>query len=290
MTGPKMPRARAMREEMRRKEARRKQFMYAGVAVGVVVIVVVVLVVVKVAGGGSSNDKTTSASSSVVNQVTTVPASVLEKAGDGGATTPMKVSGQPALTKDGKPELFYFGAEWCPFCAAERWPLAVALSRFGELKGLGQTHSRVDDQPSNIPTLSFHGSTYSSKYLTFTPIETQDTDGNTLDTPSADQQKLVQTLDTPKYVGGQQAGSIPFITYGNKFASAGSAYDPSILSGKSHEEIAANIHKGSGTDGKTITGAANVMTATICQMTNNQPSNVCSAPSIKSIESKLGAG
>jgi len=55
--------------------------------------------------------------------------------------------------------------------------------RFGTLKGLGQTHSAVDDNPSNIPTLSFHGSTYTSKYLVFTPVETQDTNGKTLDTP-----------------------------------------------------------------------------------------------------------
>jgi len=289
MTGPKTPKARAMREQMKRQEARRRQLMIAGSAVAVVVLVVVVLVVVKVAGGGKKNDTTSNASGSVVSQLTSVPASVWQQAGDGGATPPNKISGVDPLTSNGKPELLYYGAEWCPYCAAERWPLAVALSRFGTLTNLGQTHSAVDDQPSNIPTLSFHGSKFTSKYLTFTPIETQDNNRKTLDTPTKAQQDLVEKLDTPQYVGGQGSGSIPFITYGNKLASSGSAYDPTILSGKSHAKIAADVHSGSGKDGQTINGAANVFTAAICQMTNNQPSNVCSASAIKSIVGKLGA-
>jgi len=46
----------------------------------------------------------------------------------------------------------------------------------------------------------------------FTPVETQDTNGKTLDTPTKAQQDLVAKLDTPKYVGGQGSGSIPFIS------------------------------------------------------------------------------
>ena len=45
----------------------------------------------------------------------------------------------PALTADGKPEVLYVGAEYCPFCAAERWPVVVALSRFGTWSGLSAT-------------------------------------------------------------------------------------------------------------------------------------------------------
>ena len=46
---------------------------------------------------------------------------------------------QPPLTaRTGKkkPELLYIGAEYCPYCAASRWPLIIALSRFGTFKGL----------------------------------------------------------------------------------------------------------------------------------------------------------
>jgi len=31
----------------------------------------------------------------------------------------------------------YIGAEYCPYCAVERWPLIVALNRFGTLTNLG---------------------------------------------------------------------------------------------------------------------------------------------------------
>ena len=45
----------------------------------------------------------------------------------------------------GKPEILYIGAEYCPYCATERWPLAVALSRFGTFTGLRGIHSSATD-------------------------------------------------------------------------------------------------------------------------------------------------
>ena len=61
-----------------------------------------------------------------------VPASVLAQVGIG-ASSPqaLKPVTGPALTSGGKPEMLYIGAEWCPYCAAERWAMAVALRRFG---------------------------------------------------------------------------------------------------------------------------------------------------------------
>jgi hypothetical protein len=32
------------------------------------------------------------------------------------------------LTRAGKPELFFAGAEGCPFCAVQRWGMIAALS------------------------------------------------------------------------------------------------------------------------------------------------------------------
>ena len=286
--GPKTARARAVREQMRKQEARRRQLTIGGSIVGVIVLVVVIMVVVKVTGGNKKNGSTTNASGSVVSQITSVPQSVWQKAGDAGSSPPNKVNGVAALTSGGKPELLYYGAEWCPYCAAQRWPLAVALSRFGTLSSLGQTHSTVTDNPSNIATLSFHGAKFTSKYLVFTAIEYQDVNGKTLDTPTKAQQDLVTKMDTPKYVGGSSSGGIPFISWGNQYASSGAFYDPGLLSGKSHKQIANDVHSGSGNDGKAINGAANVITAAICQMTNNQPGNVCNSSAIKSIAGKLG--
>ena len=65
----------------------------------------------------------------------------------------------------------YIGAEYCPFCAAERWALTVALSRFGTFSGLAGTHSSSTDVYPDTQTLSFYGSHYTSPYLDFQPVE-----------------------------------------------------------------------------------------------------------------------
>ena len=62
------------------------------------------------------------------------------------STPPTKVTGS-ALTFDGKPGIFYYGAEYCPYCAAERWPVVVALSRFGTWSNLQQT---ISVQPGRL--------------------------------------------------------------------------------------------------------------------------------------------
>ncbi len=94
----------------------------------------------------------------------------------------------------------YVGAEYCPYCAAERWALAVALSRFGTFSNLSGTHSSSSDVYPDTQTLSFYGSTYSSPYLTFQPVEeatNQLVDGTyqTLQTPTAAESKLLASYD-----------------------------------------------------------------------------------------------
>jgi len=50
--------------------------------------------------------------------------------------------------------------------------VVVALSRFGTFTNLGVTSSASNDVYPNTPTLSFHGATYNSQYLSFTGVET----------------------------------------------------------------------------------------------------------------------
>ena len=112
---------------------------------------------------GLSNGPTGSALTPVVDKVTSVPASTLNAVGDGGGAVtgkPTSISGT-ALTANGKPEMLYIGAEYCPYCAAERWAMIVALSRFGTFKGLATVHSAVsngagDAEPDpDTPTWTF---------------------------------------------------------------------------------------------------------------------------------------
>src|SRR5215469_5182042 len=118
----------AQRAAERRAEQRRRMFITGGSVLAVIVIVVAFIVV------KSMNSPTTTPSSaartplpaSVTNDITGVPAS--------------------ALASDGKPEMLYIGAEYCPYCAAMRWSMAVALSRFGALSTpLHGIHSSSSD-------------------------------------------------------------------------------------------------------------------------------------------------
>src|ERR1700733_4824289 len=116
-----------------------------------------------------------------------VPASTLDAVGaPGSVTLPSKVSGG-GVARDaaGKVEITYVGAEYCPYCAAERWAIAVALSRFGTFSNLSGTHSPSSDVYPDTQTLSFYGSTYSSPDVDFQSVEeaTNHQVGGTYQTP-----------------------------------------------------------------------------------------------------------
>ena len=105
-----------------------------------------------------------------------MPASVFDSVGASAPATdlgalPTVLTGQPVLKSAGKPEVLFVGAEYCPFCAAERWPLIVALSRFGHFTGFKNMQSAQLSVFPDTQTFSFVGSTYTSRYLAFTGVE-----------------------------------------------------------------------------------------------------------------------
>jgi len=291
----------AQRAAERRSEQRRRILIASG-SVVVVLAIVLVFVVVKLNGGkpsassaqGLSNGPTGSALSAVVDKVTSVPASALNTVGNGGGAVtgkPTTISGPP-LTSNGKPEMFYMGAEYCPYCAAERWAMIVALSRFGTFKGLTTVHSAVangagtTEPDPDTPTFTFLHATYSSPYLTFTPLEIQTnipdpSSGTytTLQTPTAAQQALVT-----KYDGS--GGAIPFIDFGNKYVISGVSYDPGVLDGLSWATIATDLSNPSSRVAQAVNGTANYITAAICKMTGNQPASACTT-TVQSLESQI---
>ncbi len=193
--------------------------MAALVPVGLVVAAIATMVVLKATGsssppassshltaGGSaaSPDPGTSAVSPSVLAALTVAPTTLDAVGSPASVVPpSRVGGSGTVLRgaDGKPVITYVGAEFCPYCAAERWALAVALSRFGTFSHLSGTHSASDDVYPNTQTLSFYGSSYSSPYVDFQPVEeaTNQRAGNgyqTLQTPTAAQSSLLSTYDS----------------------------------------------------------------------------------------------
>jgi len=202
------------------------------------------------------------------------------------APSPTGDNGPILRASDGKPIVTYIGAEWCPFCAAERWAMAVALSRFGTFSDLSATHSSTSDVYPDTQTLSFYGSHYTSPYLDFVPVEeatNQAVNGSypTLQRPTAAQSDLVARFDPQ--------GSIPFLDIANKYVVTGSSYSPQVLSGLSRAQIAGALHDPSSPVAQAIDGAANVMTAALVQVTGQQPGSVASSPVIASIAKSLGA-
>jgi hypothetical protein len=291
----------------RRADERMRIFVAAGIVI-VVLAIVLTFVLIKLnnkttlpSASPPSNSHAGAAPAAVIGQVTSVPESALNAVGAGGGAVtarPIPIGGA-SLTLNGKPEMFYLGGEFCPFCAVERWPMIVALSRFGTFSGLTTIRSAAADGAGHAEpypdtaTWTFAKASYSSPYLTFTPVEelTNIPDPSTgsyttLETPTQAQVALLARYDAPPYVPAGDAGSIPFIDFGNKYAIAGASYSPQVLAGLSWSQIAADLSNPNSPVAMGIDGTANYITAAICAMTGNQPTSACTT-AVRSLETRL---
>lgn len=262
--------------------------IYAGGAIAVVVLAFVVLVAVRLGGGAKPPAPTPAASDAakVAALVTSVPASTLNAVGIGTAQNlPAKIAA-PALTRDGKPQVLYVGAEFCPFCAAQRWGVVIALSRFGTWSNLATTHSSPTDVYPNTPSLSFHGATFTSSTVTFTGYETSDVEQRPLDTLSPADRQTFDTFSTPAYSGGP-AGSIPFLDVGGTHVVGGASLDPRLLAGKSAQQVAEVLADPANPIAQAVDGSANAITAAICISTGGTPAAVCTSPGVTAAAAKL---
>ena len=188
--------------------------------VGLVLAVIVTMIVIKAIGGSSPSAASAShltagasaaatpdpgtspLSPNVLADLSVSPATLDAVAGGGDVVPPSSVGGSGTILRgaDGKPEITYIGAEYCPYCAAERWAIAVALSRFGTFSDLSGTHSSGSDVYPNTQTLSFYGSSYSSPYVDFQAVEeatNQQVGGayQTLQAPTAAESALLSSYD-----------------------------------------------------------------------------------------------
>jgi hypothetical protein len=261
---------------------------YIGIGV---VLVIGIAAVFALAGGSKPSKSEAPASAALVKTVTSVPANVFNAVGQGSAAAAPRPINGAALASNGKPQVLYVGAEYCPYCATERWPMVVALSRFGTFAGLKTTHSSSTDVYANTNTFSFNGASYTSPWIAFTGVETasnqQQGDGyKPLQPLTPAQQQIFSTYDQPPYVSSQSSGGIPFIDFGGKYMVDGVTYDPGVLQGKSLTEIANSLADPQSKISQGAIGVANTFTAAICKLTHNQPANVCNA-TVQQIEASL---
>ncbi|MET7426886.1 DUF929 family protein [Dactylosporangium sp. NPDC005555] len=291
--------ARQMRLIQERATARQGRMRRATAAIAAVLVVFAVMIVAKLAGAGSGTQAPVSAfptgeaAAAIVAKVTSVPPATLDQIGAGSAEVlPKAVTGQQILTEGGKPLVLYVGAEYCPFCAAQRWPVVVALSRFGTFTGLAISASASDDVYPDTPTVSFHGSSYTSDLLTFQGVETSSrtrkgSSYTPLDQLTPAQAQLVQKFNAPPYVDAKSAGSIPFVDFANQAITSGASFSPDLLAGMTAEQVAAALSDPGSEIGKAIGGNANAITAVLCKITGGKPANVCTTQAVTVFQGKV---
>ncbi len=280
-----------------RRARRRNRLLITGGSVLAVVAVLAALILVKVLGGsqqaGAAGGSTTGQAlpASVSRAVTSVPTAALATVGAGSVPAFLAAHGQShaltaisgsPLTSNGKPEILYIGAEFCPYCAGMRWAMAVALGRFGTFSPLRGIHSAPSPEiyPSTA-TLTFYRSTYTSRYLSFAPVEHQTVNHSPLQPLTAAQQRIWS-----RYQPDPQTRGYPFTDIGNRYMVT-VLYDPAPLAGKTWSQIAQAMADPSSPIARGVDGAANYLTAAICHVTGNAPASVCTAPYIKSLRGRL---
>ena len=263
----------AAEQAARRRAEARRRLIAAVAAVAGVLAIVATLVAVNLTSPQAAGSESP-APAAVVSRVTTVPARLLSGVSAGQAVTPLLATRTPGrpLTIGGKAAVIFVSEESCPFCAAERWPLAVALSHFGTWSHLGTTKSSASDVYPGTATLSFRAARFTSPDLTLRTTELADSAGHPLQPQTLLDTRLIGTYDVPPYVNtAAQSGAVPFLDIGNRYILAGAQYSPQVLAGLSAAQIAGQLRNPSSPVARAIDGAASTIIAAIDQALHAQP-------------------
>ncbi len=222
----------------------------------------------------------------VLDYLSGVSTSTLNQVGKGppGVLPPTATTGTPTpLTLNGKPEVLYMGAEYCPFCAAERWSMIVALDKFGNFTGIQYMESSATDTLPSTPTFTFVNANYTSKYISFVTVEQEDRNYGALQTATAQETSLLNTFN--------KGGTIPFVDFGNSYVITSSQFSPAALrvgsiataAAYNWTQIAPQLNNASSTFAQNIDGAANGIISAICKIDGGQPADVCSQSSAQTL-------
>lgn len=278
-------RAAQLRAEQARRDRRRRIAVLGGSVLGVLALVAVIVIVGVTSNRSPANNSGTSdrtpATAALLSQVTGVPAATIDAVGAGTVASAPKAVKDPPVTFAGKPRVFYVGAEFCPYCAASRWALVQAMSRFGSFSNLSLTTSSSTEVYPDTPTFTFHGASYTSDTIAFDGHELQTRTGAVLDSLPAAESAIWQ-----RYTG--TPGSFPFLDIAGRYVESGQTVNPALLKGLSADEIASRLGNASDPVAKEIIGSANLVTAAICSATGDQPTAVCSAAGVVAAKKALG--
>jgi Domain of unknown function (DUF929) len=261
-------------------------------------LVALIVLPVGTAQAAHRSDGSTPAPAQIVQLVTQVPASTLNRVGAGALAGPNVFSIfklQHGLRSQGKPQIVTMNLAWCPHCAANSWALAIALSRFGTLTGLrvidsGTYYCTVTHDPCSLGGkpppcfphthgLSFLDAHYSSRYLSFAHVVEQDVQGNNLQRPTRRESAAFSQFDP--------FGQTPALDVAGAFGFVNSGYDPGALAHKTWSQIANSLADPHSRIARHIDGLANLFTAAMCKETGGRPGAVCKSRGVHAAAARL---
>jgi thiol-disulfide isomerase/thioredoxin len=269
-----------------------------------VLVVVIGLIVIKLTGTqGPSTTPSAAvtpapAAPTVAAAVTAIPESVYDSVGvassDAALTPPSVLHGQPRLIVGGKPLVVFVGNEFCPYCAAERWAVVAALSRFGTFGDtLYASQSGSNEVFSGTPTFTFDGTRYRSKYLSATLVEHYGDQKNgagtayaVLEPLTAEERSLLAKYD--RRTPGAPGGLVPFVDVANEAVVSGGQFSPSVLQDLNVNQIATGLTDPDDPATQAIVASANYLSAAICHADGGMPARVCTSAGVADAASALG--
>jgi hypothetical protein len=270
--------------------------VYTWLLAGVVVALLGTLLLVKVVGGSTTLPTVTSlakASPLERAEVTGIPASVFD---DVGVNSPVVPVVPPVLIPSASergaskqasstPTVLFVGTEYCSFCAAERWPLIAALSRFGTFGTLYDVESSSIDYAPDTPSFSFDGTSFTSKYVRFRAYEVKsDVLGSDGYLPlmklSGSARSVLDRYDpTTRY---------PFVDIGGEALVLQANLSPETFVGTSRQQVTGGLVDPSDAVTQGIVASANYLTATICHADGERPGAVCLSAGVAAADLALG--
>jgi hypothetical protein len=194
-----------------------------------------------------------------------------------------------ATVNNGQPEpvVFFYGAEFAPYAAAERWPLVLALSRFGTFERLGVVQSSTTTAFADLSTFTFYGDYYTSRHVVLEPVERYGSLNPTgarylsLQTPDARQRAAIADY-------ASSPTTFPLLDVANRWVLNDASFAPSVLMGLSQDQIAGDLSTPASPLTQAVISAANEITASICAVDGQKPATVCGSRGVLAADQALG--
>lgn len=156
-------------------------------------------------------------------------------------------------------------AGFCPYCAAESWPLALALMRYGALSGISGLRSGdgAGEPYPDTAGLDLDHAVWRGP-LRLRSITVADRRHNPVAFPT-DVADILSIYDIPPFT--PTPGSIPLLIVGGRYLRSGSAVDPGLYRGAQWgwSGIIAELGKPGSALGKAVDAEATAIAGAVCR-------------------------